>query len=78
MVRRTETIYISLNAKEVAEEFCAMDSVGQAEFFNEIAKYVSFWDKNFCFQMQYVTEEECLSVEGRNIMKTIGEYSNGN
>jgi hypothetical protein len=52
-----------------------MGSKEQALFFNEIALLVKTWGCGaFPFQMQALLEEESLTPEARQIMRTIGEY----
>lgn len=59
----------------VAELFAAMDSAEQARFFNHIAVVASTWSTGLPFQMQYVTDNDELSLAGRRVMQMIGEYS---
>ena len=61
----------------LAQKFCGMDSEGQALFFNAIANEVEVWvgSAAWCLQLSYVMQEEHLTDEGRNIMSTIGQYS---
>jgi hypothetical protein len=73
-MKRTMTFNVSPTPKELAHEFAYLDDVGQAEFFNCLAKEVSTWDTPFCFQLQYVSNNPLLTDEGRGIMKEIGTY----
>lgn len=59
----------------IAEMFCRLDSAEQARFFNHIDSVASIWDGNLCFQMQYITDEQGLTLAGRRVMQMIGEYS---
>lgn len=60
----------------IAEMFCAMDSQQQAAFFNHIAAVASKWSGiGLAMQLQYVTDEDGLTLAGRRVMQCIGEYS---
>lgn len=71
-------INIQLTSKELATEFCNMDSNEQAIFFNTIYAISKTWNRSFCFQFQDITNSDRLSNDGRAIMKSIGEYSEKN
>ena len=70
-----KAIDVTLTPQEVAKLFASMDSVQQAEFFNEIAAISSVWKNSLCFQLQYITDEDGLTLAGRRVMQEIGEYS---
>lgn len=75
-INRTVEVPLTLTPKEVAQLFCSMDANEQADFFNEVAKEADTWPScNFDLQMSYVSGANNLSYEGRNIMRTIGDYS---
>ena len=57
----------------VAELFANMDSEQQAQFFNHVAVVASKW--SLPMQLQYITDEETLTLAGRRVMQGIGEYS---
>ena len=59
----------------VAELFASMYSDEQAQFFNHIATTASKWNGCFEIQLQYVTDEDGLTLAGRRVMQGIGEYS---
>jgi len=60
----------------VAELFAEMYSDEQARFFNHVAKVSSQWDGGgLVMQLQYLTDEDGLSLKGRNVMSYIGDYS---
>lgn len=60
----------------VAELFAGMDSEGQARFFNHVHDIASTWSGGgLCFQLQYVTDDDGLTLGGRRVMQEIGEYS---
>jgi len=43
-------------------------------FFNEVARIVENWDRPFPFQLEALRQEKCLTREGREVMRVIGEY----
>jgi hypothetical protein len=60
----------------VAELWCGMDDSQQAAFFNEVARIASpWWGGGVDMQLQYVTDNSVLSLQGRRVMQSIGEYS---
>jgi len=59
----------------LAELFACMDSSQQAEFFNHVAEVSSKWHNCFEMQLQYITDEDGLTLGGRRVMQGIGEYS---
>jgi len=62
----------------VAEMFAVMDSEQQAQFFNRVAEVASHWrsgEGSFAMQLQYITDEDGLTLAGRRVMQYIGEYS---
>lgn len=59
----------------VAELFAHMGSDEQAIFFNHVAEIASKWDSSFPFQLQGITDEDGLTLQGRRVMQEIGEYS---
>lgn len=71
-----ETLY-DITPERLAKEFITMDSEGQARFLNFISSWVdNNWYRDFCFQAEAITNEECLSQGARSIMRILGEYSN--
>lgn len=61
-----------ITPQDVAELFAGMDSDEQAEFYNHVAKIASSW---LNMQAQYITDSEKLTLAGRRVMQTIGDYS---
>ena len=62
----------------VAELFANMDSEEQAKFFNHVAAISTTWrlgEGSLCMQMQYITDDDGLTLAGRRVMQMIGEYS---
>ena len=68
-------VTIQHTPEELAELFAGLDSEEQARFFNQIAKVASKWRGPFEMQLQYITDEDNLSLSGRRVMQSIGEYS---
>lgn len=68
-------IDISVTPEEVALQFTEWGSDEQARFLNAVAQLVKLWDRPFCFQLQYLTDEKGLTREARSVMQQIGEYS---
>lgn len=61
-----------ITPEDVAELFAGMDADEQAEFYNHVAKIASNW---LYMQAQYITDSEKLTLPGRRVMQTIGDYS---
>ena len=60
----------------IAEMFACLDSEEQAKFFNHVAEVASKWSGGgFCLQLQYITDEDGLTLAGRRVMQEIGDYS---
>ena len=60
----------------IAELFAGLGSDGQARFFNHVDEVASTWGNGgWPMQLQYVTEDDGLTLAGRRVMQEIGEYS---
>ena len=60
----------------IAELFAHMYSDEQAVFFNHVDKIASVWSLgDMSMQLQYITDEDGLTLAGRRVMQKIGEYS---
>jgi hypothetical protein len=59
----------------MAELFAMMFSDEQAQFFNHVAEISSRMSYCFPMQLQYITDEDGLTLAGRRVMQHIGEYS---
>ncbi|MEJ8803159.1 hypothetical protein [Pontibacter sp. H249] len=71
-----QEIELDITPYEVARLFCNMDGDEQAQFFSEIGEItVREWAAPFCIQMATVEGSNFLQDKGRDVMKTIGEYS---
>lgn len=68
-------INIALSGKEVAAEFCNLDEVEQAAFFNAIAKDAETWQNRFDLQMAAVERTGLVTSGGRSIMRIIGQFA---
>ncbi len=56
----------------LAEAFWSLSSKEQARFYNHLDTIAESY---FPFQLQCITEEDGLSLAGRRVMQTIGDYS---
>ena len=66
----------SISPEDIAELFTELDSEQQARFFNKVAEIASIWSwGDMGMQLQYITDEEGLTLPGRRVMQNIGEYS---
>ena len=61
----------------LAELFAGMGSDEQARFFNHVDKVASTWrgGGGLSMQLQYVTDDDGLTLGGRRVMQAIGDYS---
>lgn len=75
MLTKKIAVHIELTPEELAFELSNMDDSQQAAFFNELARLTERWERPFCFQLQWLTENHALTPEGRRIMEQIGEYA---
>lgn len=64
-----------LTPEIIAELFCDLGSDEQARFFNHIDKVASEWGAGFPFQLQWITDDNGLTLAGRRVMQAIGNYS---
>lgn len=68
-----ETIELDeIDPETLAEAFWEMDQSQQARFFNHLDKIADF---HFPFQLQSITDDHGLTLAGRRVMQSIGEYS---
>lgn len=68
---------VEISPDELAELFCLMNGVDQAEFFSKVAEHADKWKDDvgsFEMQMQYVTDS-IITPGGRRIMQIIGDYA---
>jgi len=61
-----------LTPEILAKAFWNMDSTEQSRFFNHLDEIANF---KFPFQLQGITDEDGLTLAGRRVMQSIGEYS---
>lgn len=74
-ITRTEQISVELTPVEVAEVIWSMNSEMQVEMLNELARLAGHLN---CFQLQYITDDENLTLTARALMSQIGNYSEKN
>jgi len=68
-----ETIEVTELAPEaIAEAFWGLDASEQARFYNHLDKIA---DYRIAFQLQSITDDDGLTLAGRRVMQSIGEYS---
>lgn len=63
---------ITTEPRESAEDFWNNNHHWQVEFFNELARLSGH---RMCFQLQWVTDDPCLTPGARALMEKIGEYA---
>ena len=61
---------VEITSSELAMLFWNMSSDGQAQFFNELANI----SDALPMQLEYVRQDEALTVAGKKAMQMIGEY----
>lgn len=59
----------------IAELFCHLDHAEQARFFNHVDTIASIWGAPFEMQLQFITDDHGLTLQGRRVMQAIGDYS---
>ena len=70
-------VFVEVDKEDISPEqlailFSHMGSDEQARFFNKVAEEASSYIN---MQLQYITEEDGLTLAGRRVMQSIGEYS---
>ena len=71
-IKRNIEVEVDPTPQELAELFWKLGSIEQAEFFNKLGEIASH---HLPFQMQYVTDDDVLTTDGRYAMSVIGNYS---
>lgn len=66
---RSVDVEVHLTVDEIIEAWCGLDAEDQAIFFNRINQP---W---LSMQLQYISGEPGLSIDGRLAMRKIGEYA---
>ena len=74
MITKTVNIKLELTPKDLAEEFCEMDSDEQVEFFNYVGKLSKDWDKPFALQCQSMKDSEVITKDGKKIIEVLWDY----
>lgn len=76
MIYRNINTEIEPTPYELAEEFCDMDSDGQALFFKYISEITSEeWDRPFEFQVQNIIKSKYFDEDSKRSMRIFGDYS---
>lgn len=68
-------VSVDMTPEDLADRFAELCSDEQARFFNRVADVSSKWKRGFEFQLQYITDEDGLTLAGRRVMQGIGDYS---
>lgn len=71
-IKRNIEVEVDPTPQELAELFWKLGSIEQAEFFNKLGEIAGH---HLPFQMQYVTDDDVLTTDGRYAMSIIGIYS---
>ena len=72
---KSVNVDFELTTEDIADAFSNSDSLHQAKFFNRIAENIKDWEcKDFRFQAQFISDEDILTDEARELMKVIGRY----
>ena len=67
---------VTITPNIIARLFCEMYADDQAQFFNKVADIASTWSwGDMGMQLQYITDDDGLTLAGRRVMQKIGEYS---
>lgn len=59
--------------EEIADAFWDLDASEQARFYNRLAEVAR--DHTLPMQLQAITDDDGLTLSGRRVMATIGDYS---
>ena len=71
-IEQRVTVEVDLTIDQLAEAIIHLSSDEQALLISRMAELATF---NVPIQLQYVTDEEGLSDEGRHLMGLIGDYA---
>lgn len=63
---------VDLTPELLAEAFANMGSDEQARFYNRLGEVATDW---LPFQLQAITDDDGLTLRGRQVMQSIGDYS---
>lgn len=67
---------LMLTPEMVAEMFASLYADEQARFFNHVDRVASSWHGGGLeWQLQYITDDDGLTLAGRRVMQSIGDYS---
>lgn len=68
-------IALDITPEEIADLFAGMDETGQAAFFNRVSEITEEWSGNWVQQLQYISDDDSLTMGARSIMSSIGDYA---
>jgi hypothetical protein len=71
-IEQRVTVEVDLTIDQLAEAIIHLSSDEQALLISKMAELATF---NVPIQLQYVTDEECLSDKGRHLMSLMGDYA---
>lgn len=71
-VSKDVSLEVELTIEDLAECIIHLSSEEQAMLISRMAELATF---SVPMQLQYLTDEECLTPEGRNLMEQIGAYA---
>jgi len=73
-ITRNVKVTVSLSAFDMGQEFAAMNSEEQAQFFNGVATGVKSYGKPSCFQWQMMRDNMEAMPEALLIFQEMAEY----
>ena len=71
-IEKKVIVSVNIDAFELADIFWKMNSEEKATFFTMIGKKKIY---DLAMQLEYISQEDSLNLDGRNFMQQIGEYS---
>jgi hypothetical protein len=71
-IEQRMTVEVDLTIDQLAEAIIHLSSDEQALLISRMAELAKF---NVPVQLQYITDEECLTSNGRHLMSLIGDYA---
>ena len=74
-IRQIVAVDVEITPEEMAFEFANMDDDEQVRFLNELAHIAGKWEQPLPVQLQYITDNDALTVEARRLMQSVGEYA---
>lgn len=71
-IEQRVTVEVDLTIDQLADAIIHLSSDEQALLISRMAELAKF---NVLMQLQYITDEECLTIKGRHLMSLIGNYA---